>query len=182
VPQMTLFAPDITCDHCIATIKETTERIQGARFVAGDPQARAFVVEVGHGAVLDDLEEALAAEGYPLGDASIGAPKPAAPRGEALPMAGAPAAGFRPRYRVERSEAGAEVHYNCPCGSQDEVFRYDRSRAEQSPHSCCGHHLLVAPDAEGALRARLGEGYAIDVQTVEMPWGQPLQAAFAVRA
>ena len=42
--------------------------------------------------------------------------------------------------------------------------------------------MLVAPaDAEARLKAGLNGGdYRFDVQTVEMPWGQPMQAAIAI--
>ena len=90
--------------------------------------------------------------------------------------------GFKPQYlKVERTDAGADITYSCPCGSTTEVFHLDRSQADQAPHSCCGHHTLVGTNAAARLRARVGEGYNIDVQTITMPWGQPLEAAQAVR-
>ena len=208
--QMTLYAPDITCDHCIATIGKAVAGVEGARFIAGDPDAKTFAVEVASGAVLDRVAETLAAEGYPLGDApASGTPAPApAPAHAGMPMlamasapAGGPAdtpagamhhgqhtPGFRPQYlKVERTEAGADVTYSCPCGSTTEVFHLDRAQADQRPHSCCGHHTLVGPNAAARLRAHLaagggaeGAGYDIDVQTVTMPWGQTVEAAQAV--
>lgn len=189
MPQMTLFAPDITCDHCIATIRKTVDGIEGAHFVTGDPDARSFVVTLERGAVLDQVAEALAGEGYPLGDAAAVAP--AAPAASAHPSmtplgmmhvapSAAQAKAFVPTYRAERSDAGADVVYSCPCGSTTEVFHYDRSKAEQEPHSCCNHKVLVAPGAAERLRA-LAPGFeVINVQTVQMPWGQPLEAAMAV--
>jgi copper chaperone CopZ len=182
MPQVTLFAPDITCDHCIATIQRTVDAHEGARFVTGDPESASFVVEVERGEVLDTLAGALASEGYPLGEPSNGPTVSAS--GMAFPIAGhTPAAapsGFRPRLRVEKTAAGADVHYNCNCGSEDEVFHFDRSKPEQTPHSCCNHHMLVEPNAGERLRTRMGEGYTIDVQSIDMPWGQSMEAAFAV--
>ena len=190
MPQMTLFAPDITCEHCIATISKAVATVEGARFIAGDPESRTFAVEVASGAVLDRVAETLTAEGYPLGEAPAPGAAPAAGRMTGLPMAGgAPLAGmqhqqqagFKPQYlKIEKTDAGADVTYSCPCGSTTEVFHLDRSRADQEPHSCCGHHTLVGVNAAARLRARLGDGYEIDVQTVTMPWGQPLEAAQAV--
>ena len=196
MPQMTLYAPDITCDHCIATIGKAVATVEGARFVAGNPDAKTFVIEVASGAVLDRVAETLAGEGYPLGDppAPGAAPTahPAASEGlSMLSMAGgAPVGGmhhgshtpgFKPQYlKVERTDAGADVTYSCPCGSMTEVFHLDRSQPDQVPHSCCGHHTLVGPNAATRLRTRLGDGYDIDVQTVTMPWGQPVEAAQAV--
>ena len=195
MPQMTLYAPDITCEHCIATIGKTVATVEGARFIAGDPDSKTFAVEVASGAVLDRVAEALADEGYPLGEAPAPGAAPTAQHEghegmQMLGMSGAPAMGgmhmqqipnFKPQYlKVERTEAGADITYSCPCGSTTEVFHLDRSQADQGPHSCCGHHTLVGVNAAQRLRARLGENYDIDVQTVTMPWGQPLEAAQAV--
>ncbi len=200
MPQMTLYAPDITCEHCIATIGRTVGAIEGARFLGGDPETRTFSVDVAGGAVLDRVAEALAEEGYPLGDAdaaetsaSIAHPGMTPLGTIGLPMASAPATGghyeagtaFTPRYlKVERTDAGADITYSCPCGSTTEVFHLDRAQPDQPPHSCCGHHTLVGADATQRLRAHLdgGEGHAIDVQHMLMPWGQPVEAAQAIPA
>ena len=196
MPQMTLYAPDITCEHCIATIGKAVATVEGARFIAGDPDSKTFAVEVASGAVLDRVAETLAAEGYPLGEAPAPGAAPVAheemtPLGIiGMPRASAPAGGmqhmqqianFKPQYlKIERTDAGADVTYSCPCGSTTEVFHLDRSETDQAPHSCCGHHTLVGVNAAARLRARVGDGYDIDVQTVTMPWGQPVEAAQAV--
>ncbi|MCK9487107.1 MAG: heavy-metal-associated domain-containing protein [Dehalococcoidia bacterium] len=180
MPQITLFAPDVTCDHCIATIQKTVERVEGARFIEGDPDSRSFAVDLAQGAVLDRLSEALAAEGYPLGPAAPArAAAPVASTGDGADAASeAAASAFAPSYTVEKSPEGASITYTCPCGSTTEHYTYDRSRPEQDLGSCCDHHLLVQPGAGERLRA-LKPGYEVDVQTLEMPWGQPVEAAFA---
>ncbi len=178
MPQMTLFAPDVTCDHCIATIRQTVEGVEGARFLDGDPDTRSFAVDLAQGAVLDRLSEALAAEGYPLGPAE---PLRATGAGSTNVTFEAAPKAFAPQYTVEKSAEGASITYNCPCGSTTEHYTYDRSKAEQDLGSCCDHHLLVQPGAGERLRA-LKPGYDVDVQTIEMPWGQPVEAAFASKA
>jgi copper chaperone CopZ len=180
MPQMTLFAPDITCDHCIATIKKTVEGIQGAQFITGDPDTRSFVVDLAGGAVLDAVSAALTEEGYPLGQPGAAPAAHSAQQG-GMTNVSMDLGPFAPSYTVERSEAGAEITYTCPCGSTTERYQYDRSKTEQDVGSCCDHHLLVGPDAPARLGQLKGDAYAIDVQTVEMPWGQPVQAAFATR-
>ncbi|MDA1010601.1 MAG: copper chaperone [Chloroflexi bacterium] len=200
MPQATLFAPDVTCDHCIATIQKAVDSVEGARFLAGDPDSRSFAVDIAEGALLDRLAEVLASEGYPLGEArpvASGTPASATGMGS-LPMAGLPNAGahgsalpmaqaggaapaFQPAYQIGKSDAGALVVYNCPCGSTTEEYSYDRSLAEQAVGSCCGHHLLIQPGAAERLRGIVGDGYQVSVQTLEMPWGQPVEAAFASR-
>ena len=172
--QITLFAPDVTCDHCIATIQKTAGTVDGATFLEGDPDSKSFAIDIAQGAVLDRVAEALAAEGYPLG--------PAAPARAASGAAQAESTvGFAPTFTIEKSEVGASVTYTCPCGSTTEHYAYDRSKAAQDLGSCCDHHLLIEPGAGQRLRERLGEAYEVNVQAVQMPWGQPMEAAFATR-
>lgn len=173
MPQFTLYAPDITCEHCIATIEKAVTAQPGARFIDGDIEGRRFSVEVEYGAVLDTLAAALAAEGYPLGDAEA-APRPAAS------MLTLEFHGTHPAYRTTVADFGAEVNYDCSC-SCVAGFAFDRSRADQEPESCCcGRTMLVGARAEERLRAVLdADAYLFDVQTVTMPWGQPMEVALA---
>lgn len=172
--QITLFAPDVTCDHCIATIQKTVATVDGATFLEGDPDSKSFAIDIAQGAVLDRVAEALAAEGYPLGPASPARAVERAAQSEST-------VGFSPALTIEKSEAGASVTYTCPCGSSTEHYTYDRSKAAQDLGSCCDHHLLIEPGAGAHLRERLGEAYEVNVQAVQMPWGQPMEAAFATR-
>lgn len=172
--QITLSAPDITCEHCIATIERTVDAIDGARFLHGNDLTQTFAVEVESGAVLDAVSAALAAEGYPLGEAR------AASAGE--PASAVDESTWTPAYRVTRTEVGADVNYACPC-SCDAGFALDRSKANQDPESCCcGRQILVGPEAETRLRGALEEpgAYRYDRQAVTMPWGQPLEVALAI--
>ncbi|MBM4415580.1 MAG: heavy-metal-associated domain-containing protein [Chloroflexi bacterium] len=177
----TLYAPDISCEHCIATIERTTNALPGARFLTGDIEGRRFDVEVESGTVLDALASALAGEGYPLAD---GASADAAPAGGVplLTVERAAPAG-PPAYTVTRTDVGADVNYRCPCGCTA-GFALDRGQPEQAAESCCcGRQLLVGARASERLHAALGvDTYAFDVQTLTMPWGQPLEAALAVPA
>jgi copper chaperone CopZ len=170
---MTLYAPDVTCDHCIATISRVVDGVDGARFVSGDEATRSFVVEIDDGAVLDALGAALTAEGYPLGAASASAGDEHGD--ESFP------AGWTPQYTISKTDAGADLNYACPCGCTA-GFALDRSQREQPSESCCcGRHMLAGASAEQRLRASLdGEAYRIDVQQVAMPWGQPVQTAMAI--
>jgi copper chaperone CopZ len=176
MPQLTLYAPAIHCDHCIATIRRTVDAQPGARFLDGNWETRSFDIEIDSGAVLDAVAAALSAEEYPLGDAESAAAAIAATGG------GAVAEGpTHPSYRVTRTEAGADLNYECPCGCTA-GFAFDRSQAEQAPESCCcGRMMLVGARAAERLRGALDESahYPVDVQTVTMPWGQPMEAALA---
>lgn len=173
MPQFTLYAPDITCDHCIATIERTVQAQDGARFLTGDIEGRRFAIEVDRGATLDAVATALAEAGYPLGNA-IELPASATESNASRPAT--------PSYRVTPSDVGAEINYDCPCGCTA-GFAFNRGLASQEPESCsCGRTMLVGRDAAERLRPALqGTGeYTFDIQMVTMPWGQPFKAALAI--
>jgi copper chaperone CopZ len=173
--QLTLYAPAIHCDHCIATIRRTVDAQPGARFLDGNWEIRSFSVEIDNGAVLDAVAAALSAEEYPLGDAAAAAAAVAAAGG------GVAEGATRPSYRVSRTEAGADLNYECPCGCTA-GFALDRSKADQAPESCCcGRTMLVGGRAAERLKGSIAATafFPIDVQTVMMPWGQPMEAALA---
>jgi copper chaperone CopZ len=170
--QLTLYAPDVTCEHCIATIEEAVGTVDGATFLHGDPDAKSFVVEVASGAVVDQIAAATGAEGYPLGDATSSEGQGAS---EADPN-------WVPTYTVTATDKGADLNYSCPCGCTA-GFAFNRGDSDQHAEGCCcGREMLAAPaNAEERLKAGLkGGDYRFDVQTVEMPWGQPMQAAIAI--
>jgi len=43
--EITLEAPDISCDHCIASIEQAMTKLPGVRFVGGDPTAKHVMIE-----------------------------------------------------------------------------------------------------------------------------------------
>ncbi|HUF52225.1 MAG TPA: heavy-metal-associated domain-containing protein [Dehalococcoidia bacterium] len=65
--QITLEAPDISCDHCIQSIQKAVQALPGARLVSGDPAAKQVIVEYDPAQTpLDKIEAALEEEGYPV--------------------------------------------------------------------------------------------------------------------
>lgn len=63
----TLYAPDISCDHCIMSIEKALSKISGARFVSGDPESKTVVVEYDPTTVPREvIEAAMEEEGYPV--------------------------------------------------------------------------------------------------------------------
>lgn len=63
----TLEAADISCDHCIQTIRKAVEKLPGVRFVSGDPEKKQVVVEYDAAQTpLINIEAALGEEGYPV--------------------------------------------------------------------------------------------------------------------
>ena len=171
--QILLSSPAITCDHCIETIRGVVDTTEGAHLVSGDPDARTYIVDLATGALLDALAVRLAAADYPLGDV----PTEAAAHGVAL------TADWRPStFRVEKTDAGANVNYDCYCGC-DAGFALDRSNADPALESCCcGNQILVGAGAGARITSKLDapDRYRVDVQTITMPWGQPLEVALAI--
>jgi len=65
--QTTLNAPDISCDHCIQTIKSTVEKLPGVQFLSGDPEAKVVTIEHDPAQTsMETIESAMEEEGYPV--------------------------------------------------------------------------------------------------------------------
>ncbi|OPL08626.1 MAG: hypothetical protein AVO34_14115 [Firmicutes bacterium ML8_F2] len=62
---VTLDIPNISCNHCIMTVKRETGFVEGAEFVSADLDARKVVVQVENQDALESLKETLAEAGYP---------------------------------------------------------------------------------------------------------------------
>jgi len=67
VEEVTLTAPDISCDHCIATIRKAVSKLAGVQFVGGNPQTKQVTIRYDPSVVeLTAIEKAMEEEGYPL--------------------------------------------------------------------------------------------------------------------
>ena len=65
--EVTLIAPDISCNHCIATIREALSRLAGVQFLGGNLQTKQVTIRYDPSVVeLTDIEKAMEEEGYPL--------------------------------------------------------------------------------------------------------------------
>ncbi|MCL5265606.1 MAG: cation transporter [Chloroflexi bacterium] len=63
----TLYSPNISCGHCIMSIKRAVSALQGVTSVDGDPAAKKVTVEYDTSKVtLDRIEATMAEEGYPV--------------------------------------------------------------------------------------------------------------------
>jgi Cu+-exporting ATPase len=65
VKTVTLDIPNISCNHCIMTVKREAGFVDGAEFVSGDIGAKKAVFEVEDDKALQALKETLAEAGYP---------------------------------------------------------------------------------------------------------------------
>lgn len=65
--KVTLEAPDISCNHCLASIEKAVTALPGVRFLAGDAAARRVTLEFDPAsAPLASIERAMAEAGYPV--------------------------------------------------------------------------------------------------------------------
>jgi copper chaperone len=67
VEEVTLTAPDISCDHCIATIRKALSKLAGVQLLDGNPQTKQVTIRYDPSVVeLTAIEKAMEEEGYPL--------------------------------------------------------------------------------------------------------------------
>ena len=65
--ELTLTAPDISCDHCIASIRKAVSKLAGVEFVSGDPNRKEVSVRFDQSRIKpEDIEKAMEEEGYPV--------------------------------------------------------------------------------------------------------------------
>lgn len=63
----TLRAPDISCEHCVATVKKTVGQFAGVQSVNADADTKQITIAYDPSQVdLGKVEAALADEGYPV--------------------------------------------------------------------------------------------------------------------
>ena len=62
---ITLNIPNISCHHCVMTIKRETEELPGVLRVEADPQGKTATYTVENEAALQRVKETLAEIGYP---------------------------------------------------------------------------------------------------------------------
>jgi copper chaperone len=63
---ITLSIPNISCHHCIMTVKRESGFVDGAEFVSGDIEGKTATFQVASDAALEALKEMLAEAGYPV--------------------------------------------------------------------------------------------------------------------
>jgi copper chaperone len=61
---VTLSIPNISCHHCIMTVKRESGFVDGAEFVSGDVEGKTATFQVAGDEALQSLKETLAEAGY----------------------------------------------------------------------------------------------------------------------
>jgi copper chaperone CopZ len=63
--EITLSIPNISCNHCVMTVKRESGFVDGAEFVSGDVEAKTATFQVDGDESLAALKETLSEAGYP---------------------------------------------------------------------------------------------------------------------
>lgn len=69
--------------------------------------------------------------------------------------------------------------YTCPCGCHPRAT-YTRGGDVTTDGCCCGNTFAVGPDASDHLKP--ADGFTIQIDRFDAPWGAPLQAAWSLGA
>ena len=64
----TLSIPNISCDHCVMTIKRELGEIEGISRVEGDPERKEITVQWDSPATLEEIKSTLKEINYPAAD------------------------------------------------------------------------------------------------------------------
>jgi copper chaperone len=62
----TFSIPNISCGHCVMTIKNELSELKGVKSVEGDPENKIIMVEWEEPATLKDIEQTLEDISYPV--------------------------------------------------------------------------------------------------------------------
>ena len=76
-----------------------------------------------------------------------------------------------------RSDTTVEVGYKCPCGCTPAVM-FPRGSDSVEEGCCCGNHFVVGPGASS--RIRLEVGFHRETELFTAPWGETVEAAWAI--
>jgi copper chaperone CopZ len=64
--KITLSIPNISCKHCVMTVKRESGFVDGAEFVSGDVETKTATFQVMGDEALASLKATLAEAGYPV--------------------------------------------------------------------------------------------------------------------
>lgn len=84
--------------------------------------------------------------------------------------------------RIADNPDEAHVNYQCPCGCTAGVMYKRESGSLHVGACCCGRLLWLGADGEAVVTSRYesGIGYALDINSVTLPWGETTTAVLAV--
>jgi hypothetical protein len=76
-----------------------------------------------------------------------------------------------------QSDTSLEAGYECPCGCAPAVA-YTRGSGPVEEGCCCGNQFVVGPSA--ASKIRLKDGFHSEAEIFAAPWGEQIEAAWAI--
>lgn len=78
---------------------------------------------------------------------------------------------------LESDATRIRAGYSCPCGCTPSV-EYARGMELVEEGCCCGNHFAVGPEAAASLTPKVG--FHPELQVLDAPWGERLEAAWLV--
>ena len=63
--KQTLLIPNITCGHCVMSIKNELSELEGVKMVVGDPESKRVTVEWETPATIEGIKNTLKEMNYP---------------------------------------------------------------------------------------------------------------------
>ena len=63
--KQTLLIPNITCGHCVMSIKNELSELEGVKMVVGDPESKRVTVEWEPPATIEGIKNTLKQMNYP---------------------------------------------------------------------------------------------------------------------
>ena len=170
-----LSSDNITCEHCINSIKEQITQLNGVKFIDGFPEQKTFLIQVSNPMILDNLATNLSSINYPLSEFNYS------------PTDSSAQHVWQPDIQIDYSEQdSASIKYNCNCGC-DISFQFNRQAPQFEPSICCCGDiaLLDVKNSNQALTKLIQEEndinkyYFINVSNLLLPWGQPIELSIA---
>ena len=78
---------------------------------------------------------------------------------------------------TKRSDTTLEAGYVCPCGCTPAVM-FSKGSDSVEEGCCCGNHFVVGPGASSKIN--LKDGFHAEAEVFTAPWGDQVEAAWAI--
>ena len=172
---------NITCDHCINTIKDSVDQINNITFISGDAENKSFIVNIEKIDSLHDLVSTLKKIDYPLNDFKN--------YDSTSSSNSINKSNWSPEIKIKANESDqASVHYSCHCGCDIELLFNRQNPIFNLQDCCCGTFSIIHPSnsykhiqTEISAKNISTTFEFINIENIAMPWGQPVQLSIAIQ-
>jgi|TARA_B110000116_G_C16597825_1_gene473592 copper chaperone CopZ len=172
-----LQSSNISCEHCINTIKKEIDQIDKIKFISGDADTQSFIVEITNIESIRVLEKSLANADYPL--SSFDNISKATHKDKT---------NWSPKLVIDSQQVDiAIINYSCHCGCEINL-EFNRQQPNfQLQDCCCGTFSIIHPDnsynhlIKQFDQEKLKDTFEyINIENITMPWDQPIQLSVAI--